>query len=728
MNLGRITMSPILPMWAITLLLCLFAGAVAVQYLILRKRLGGKKSLIISLLRLAGLALLACFAVNPSMIIEKRRPLLPTIAVLLDTSQTMGLPGRGGSGSRLDEARNMLLGGQEPLLQSLAERFDVRVYALGQSMKRIGADDLANLRVEGKEADLAGALATLAGSHKAAVFLSDGSLGGWHGKPGQGLPLVTLPLGDPDAYKDMAIRSVKVPTLAFRGREVAIDVTIGSRGYGNVTVPVFLKEGNRLLAGKSVYVSNDARETAVSLSFTPEEVGSHVLALSIPLQTGEAITSNNRVDLPLKVMRDKIRVLMLTGSPGLNYRFMRMALKDDPTIDLLSFVVLRTPLNTINVPVQEQSLIPFPVDTLFLKELPSFDLLICDDFPFHFYLNSGHLEKIRDFVGAGGGLAMIGGVNFSDNKQVSRTPIGEILPVQVPDDEDYARTKPSGVKLSRAGTAHPVTRLEPDKTRNERLWQEMTPLDGFNLLRPKSMGTVLIESTNGFPVLTTGAYNKGRVVVLATDYAWKWDMAMVAKGSDNRAYLRLTDRMIRWLIKDPAFDPIVIGVQEGFPKAGEEAEVRVSVKDGNEAHTGGEAIILSVFDPEGRPIRSKVRTTGQPNEFVGSFSPEKQGVYRVRAETRAGRVEEAMVVRGAIDDLDAFPDHQWLSEVSKATGGTVVSDTRQLLREVDARAGSSRKVFTEESRMPLWGTPYVVAVVLLLLGMEWYLRRRWGLS
>ncbi len=133
-------------------------------------------------------------------------------------------------------------------------------------------------------------------------------------------------------------------------------------------------------------------------SFTPEKVGQHTLQISVPTQAGESISANNSASLSINVLRDKIRVLMISGNPSMNYRFMRTALKNDPSIDLLSFVILRTPTNILNVPIQEQSLIPFPVETLFTKELSSFDLLVFDNLPSHLYIPPDYLSNIREFV------------------------------------------------------------------------------------------------------------------------------------------------------------------------------------------------------------------------------------------------------------------------------------------------------------------------------------------
>ncbi len=276
--------------------------------------------------------------------------------------------------------------------------------------------------------------------------------------------------------------------MAFRGREVEIDVTVKGYGYPGLKVPVVLKDGEKLLRAKDVRLDERTGEGTVSLSFTPEEVGLQNLSVLVPRQLGESLTANNTVRLPLKVVRDKIRILMITGSPSMSYRYMRMALKNDPSIDLLSFVILRLPSNILNVPLQEQSLIPFPVETLFTKELKDFDLLIFDDFQSRLFFKEQYLGNVRDFVRKGGAFAVIGGPGFIGEGGYAGTAIEEILPVRWAGKEGYRRNIPLGVKLSRAGRVHPLTRLSPVEAEDLSLWKEMAPLDGVNPLRPKSSG------------------------------------------------------------------------------------------------------------------------------------------------------------------------------------------------------------------------------------------------
>jgi len=731
MTLDQTTIAPIFPMWLIFLLFVFGAASAILQFFLIRRRLGHSKALIISILRLGAILFLISFALNPSLVVKKEHRTSPTVAILLDTSLSMGQPGQTGKASRLDEARAFLMEGQNPLLKSLSEKLEVKVYELGESLKAVEAGELARLKPDGAKGDLNAAFQELRGKSTLAVLLSDGYLK-WDGGQSN-LPLFTVPMGNPVEYKDLLIKAVKAPALAFRGREVVIDVKIKNYGYAGLTLPVLLKDGIRLLTAKNTHIQASPGEVTTSLSFIPDEVGQKNLSISIPQQFGESLVANNSVNLSIKVVRDKIRVLMVSGNPSMNYRFMRMALKSDPSVDLLSFVILRTPSDILNVPTQELSLIPFPVETLFSKEIKNFDLLIFDNVSYSLYLSPHHLESIRDFVRDGGGFAAIGGPHLLNEVGYALTPIGEMLPIRSVGKEDYRRDSPTGVRVSNAGVVHPITRLSSDVTGDGSellsFWKDMPPLDGINMLEAKSSSAVLLETADRtpWPILTISNYGKGRVLALATDYSWKWYMGRVAMGKGNVAYLKLIDRMVRWLTKDPGLDPVQMILPENPGSIGKETEVRIKLSDGDSAPNLRSPVLFSVFSPDGLKIESKLKPTEQPSEYLGSFLPQKGGIYKIKVETQAGHLEEFMVIAGPLESLDAFPDHEQLKMISSSTGGKYLSNADNLLREVEGDIQKRGSRFIEEKRSPIWATPYVMAIVLGLLVLEWYFRRRWGL-
>jgi hypothetical protein len=257
----------------------------------------------------------------------------------------------------------------------------------------------------------------------------------------------------------------------------------------------------------------------------------------------------------------------------------------------------------------------------------------------------------------------------------------------------------------------------------------MPPLDGVNLLVAKNSGTILLESGDGTlqPILTVGHYGNGRVLVLATDYSWKWYMGMVAKGKDNWPYLRLMERMVRWLTKDPSLDSIQIFLPEKKGRVGQEVEIRLKVREEDFLSGRKEVVSFSVFEPQGLKIKSQIKTTGQGNEYLGSFFPEKEGTYQLRIETSANRLEEHLTITNPMEGLDAFPHPEKLKMIASAAGGRFLSNEVDLLKEIETYAEKMESRFIELKSSPLWERPYTFIFILFLLTTEWYLRRRWGL-
>ncbi len=732
MSLNQITIAPVFPMGLIMLLFGLALAAVWVQYRVSRAKLGNMRALILSLLRLLAIAVLVAVALNPSLVTTQVHKLSPAIAIVVDTSDTMGQSTVDDPATRLDKVKALLTEGQLPLLRSLGDKFDVSVYGLSDSLRPLEYGDLAGLTAGGNKGDVAEALQALSAKNSVAVLFSDGNLR-WSTSRGQQLSTLTVAVGTPKTYRDILIKEVSAPALAFRGREVVIDITVKSYGYQGMTLPVLLQDSGKLLAVRDVRLQTDPAELTTSLSFVSDELGRKDLKISIPQQVGENIFSNNQINLTINVVRDKTRILMVSGSPSMNYRFMRVALKSDPSIDLLSFVILRTPSDILNVPPHEQSLIPFPVETLFLKELTTFDLLIFDNFNYSLFLSPDYLESIRSFVESGGGFALIGGPNLYNEGRDRLSPLGDILPFRFVEEEFYRRDSPVGLRLTRAGAEHPLMRVADDFSEDAnglfRFWQQLPPLNGINLFEVKGSADVLLESADGiaWPILTVADYRKGRVLAIASDYAWKWYMGMVASGKGNQFYLRLVHRMVRWLTKDPGLDPVQIILPETAAVAGQEIDVRIRYHGEDPSPRSDAAVSFSIFNPEGVKIPSQLKPTAQRREHLVSFLPRKGGIYRIRVETPFGNLEESMVVAGPLESLDAAPDHDQLKKIAASTGGKYLAPGDDLLSEIEEYARKAEKKFVEEKHLPIWATPFVMAIVLALLSSEWYFRRRWGL-
>ncbi len=730
MSLSHFTITPVLPVWFILILFGVATVFTLTQYKGLRDKLGKRRAGFLILMRLIAMCLIVFFALNPSLVTRKKHKISPAVALVVDTSWSMGASVSGENGTRLDIAKARLLKGEPSLLKSLTEKFRVNLYGLADSLVPLAHEDLESLKPGGAHGDFNSALKALSGQNDVVVLLSDGKVQ-WHPDSSQSLPTLTLPLGSSERYRDILIKKVQAPPIAFRDREVGIDVTVKAYGFAGTILPVVLKDSVAVLGSQSIQLPEDSKDVVISFPFVPKDLGLADLSISIPEQVGEQNYANNYHRLALKVVRDKIRILMVSGTPSMNYRFMRSTLKRDPSIDLLSFVILRNPSDILNVRPHEQSLIPFPVEALFLKELTYFDLVIFDNFNYSLFLSPEHLESIRNFVKSGGSFAVIGGPNLFMEGPQSLSPVGELLPFRFVEREFYQRDVPVSVRLNRSHADHPILWFsESNEDALRRFWQDLPALDGINRVDAGKSSTVLIESGDGipWPILMVSEFGKGRVLALTTDYAWKWYMGMVGRGEGNQHYLRFVHRMIRWLTKDPNLDPVRISLPEGNPTTGQPVEVRVQLSAKGLTQPPDPVISDAVFDPAEVQIESTLKHTPRPGEYRMSFVPQIGGMYRIRIETPVGNLEESMMVSGALDNRDAAPDDEQLRKISASTGGRYISQGDTLLSDIEAFTRDVRKEFIESKHFPMWATPPVMAVVLSLLSAEWYFRRRWGLA
>src|SRR5439155_17396536 len=446
------------------------------------------------------------------------------------------------------------------------------------------------------------------GAQSGIVVFSDGITNGERksldGAPPLPVPVFTVGVGENEGFTDVRIAKFGAPEFAFRGREFKIDLTVQAFGMKGRSVPLFFNRGKNLITTRTIAIDADPFEQKVTLSFTPKELGTHAFSVSIPAQPNEQITQNNQKEFKVDVRRDKIRVLTLSGSPAWNYRFLRMAMKQDPLIELVSFVFLRTPTDTVDVPENQLSLIPFPIDDIFLEELKHFDVVVFDDFSRRAYFNPVYLERVRDFVRNGGGLAMLGGSRSFDNGGYADSALREVLPVELDGKGNYQSRGDLHAALTAAGKAHPVTRLLPDPKSNEETWNKLPALTGMNQVRSVRGETLLTASgagaQSGAPLLAIGRFGKGRTLALMTDDAWRWNFIAVGNKETPQNHLKLVRQAVRWLAQEPSFEQVQLHpIASAQP--GEKIAIKLKVLKDDFTPTRQASVQLSVINPEGDP-------------------------------------------------------------------------------------------------------------------------------
>ena len=352
--------------------------------------------------------------------------------------------------------------------------------------------------------------------------------------------------------------------FAFVRTVVRIEAVIRTTGLPARQVPVTLSTDGQPLRQKLVELPAGDHDVTVTFEVTPPRVGRYVYEVSVPVAPGEAVTTNNTRSFVVRVIRDKIRVLQVAGQPSWDVRALRQMLKSNPNVDLISLLhPAHAGRASRSCPNDEMSLIPFPTRELFEQQLPSFDLIILQNFEYLPYGIGDYLENIRSYVEGGGGLAMLGGARRSrraattarrSRRRCRSSSTARSTPGPSLDTSKFAP------QLTEAGQLHPVTSLRYAADDNLAAWKALPQLEGVNLVAgAKPDATVLAvhprlktKAGKPMPVIVAGEYGKGRSLAVTTDTLWRWGFVAAARpGDDGRQYTKLWENAMRWLIQDP---------------------------------------------------------------------------------------------------------------------------------------------------------------------------------
>jgi uncharacterized membrane protein len=540
--------------------------------------------------------------------------------------------------------------------------------------------------------------------------------------------------------RDIAVVEVFGDAFAFLHNTATVEALIRVRGFSEGQIPIHLYREGQPLKSVMLTLQPDKEEYTVKFSFKPREAGKFIYSISTPVREGEMIEENNRKDFLLKIIRDRIRVLHVTGRPSWDTRFMRRLLKKNANVDLISFFILRTHQNIMhhNPPNREMSLIQFPYHELFTKTLPTFDLVIFQDFNFAPYMSRMYLQNIANFVRGGGAFLMVGGdLSFCAGGYLG-SPVESILPVELGLGKiDESSFLP---RLTEAGLHHPITRLLPSIDENKALWSRFAPQEGCNLigdLRPDALALLehpKLQSPQGkpLPVMSVRQVAKGRTMALTTDGSWKWNFKHVSTGGTSEPYYRLWNNAIRWLIRDSELERVRVSSLRSAYRLGEEARFQITVLDRQYRPMREGKVKLQIREAFSPKILHEVKLD-IPKEggLFHAWKPPTSGLYRIQAEAeledkKVERGEEIIQVLGLLDEFqDIRPHEGFFSDLTQATQGRLIRFEQQI-NDLPLRPPTIVRVDRSKT-VDLWDHTAILLFLFALFGLEWALRRFWGL-
>ncbi|MEO0669007.1 MAG: hypothetical protein AAFZ99_13935 [Pseudomonadota bacterium] len=571
---GTVLFDPLLPWPILAVLAILVAGGVG---LALMRGLSGW-----ALRGLAGLVVLAALT-GPAFQQEDRAPLTDIVIIAEDQSASQQLPGRPEQTATAADALEATLNARD-----------------GAEVRRITVPDgeedagtrlmtaLSDALAEEPRARIAGLIAVSDGQvHDADLPLDLPA------------PLHLLLTGrDTDWDRRLIVKNA--PAFAIIGESVTLTLRIEDSGAAPTDTglaPLDISVDGAEPQRFNVRIGED-----VELPVTLPHGGLNVIQFTVPEAEGELTDRNNTALIQMNGIRDRLRVLLVSGEPHAGGRTWRNLLKSDSSVDLVHFTILRPPEKQDGVPVGELSLIAFPTRELFLEKIDDFDLIIFDRYKRRGILPALYLDNVARYIREGGAVLVAAGPDFASADSLYRSPLGQVMPAQ-----PSARVLEEAYRpeVSEIGERHPVTTGLPSAGDWGRWLRQID-------VEPRS-GQTVMEGVDDRPLLILDRVEEGRVALLASDHAWLWNRGYEGGGPQ----LELLRRLAHWMMKEPELE------EEALTAVATGQNMRIARRTLEETVPP-----VTVTGPDGSVVTLNMVQTA-PGLFETDFEGPEIGLYRL---------------------------------------------------------------------------------------------------
>lgn len=768
-----------LPAWV---LLIFVIGAVAgVGLVYWRERTSVARRIVLSAVRLGLIALLVAALCRPSLVLQRNRVEPAHVALLIDQSMSMAnkdrqdaeaTPERSGEEmTRLGAAvagltrdagaaiKQVLLQNGIKLVSFAATAETLAFVSKGESPEGV-AKSLTAIVPDGTATDLSSALSNVLnrsqGRRVAAIVLaSDGRL------TSQGqldellqtaadrqIPIYPIKIGSTKKEIDLEVFSAKAQSVVFANDFLLVEAAISGRGLDAplaCTVQLLNEQSGEVEDEKIVVLEPEQGEARVELSAKPTREGDARYRIRVLPAAGEQQLENNQEIVDTRVLADRLKVLYVEGYPRYEYRFLKNALLREKSIEL-SVLLLEADENF----VQEgtEAIRRFPQTA---EELARFHVVLFGDVdPNEGWLTSPQMNMLLDFVGQrGGGFGLVAGTRSAPHKFVG-TPLERLIPVnidpQVDGGADVTLTRGFQPRVAPGAAESRLLRFVSDPDENEQLIRGLPELFWVSrTLGNKPGAAVLLEhperstASGPMPVVVQGRYGAGKIFFQATDDTWRWrrhtgellydgywvrvmrELMNSSLAAADRRYVIRTDRHVY-----PYGKPVRAQIEILDPRLVTEDQLTASLRverisEGVESGAAGTA--ESFIQAE--------RLSPQSNLFEGNFLPPGPGTFTITAPDIAiagvGRSASALfrVEKPDLELRHRDADHLTLQRIASATGGRVLemSELASQLSEIPDRSMQIPDDITES----LWDSRLVFILFVLMISMEWGLRKAFGL-
>jgi uncharacterized membrane protein len=709
---------------------------------------GRRDRVVLVALRLAVLAVLLFCLARPLLVLRAAVPQQNFLGVLLDNSRSMQIADQQGQPRSAFVTQNF--GPKGALTAALSKRFVLRDFSFASTVDRVGS--AADLHYDGPSTRLAPALDRardeLGGLPLAGlVVVSDGAdttdesfdktLASLKARS---IPVFAVGLGEARFDHDIQVTRVEAPRVALKGTSLVVNVMLSQNGYAGRTVPLTVEDNGRIVASQNVTLPPDGESTTVPMHFTASDAGPRTLTFRVPAQPDEQVTQNNSRQALVEVNDAKEKVLYYEGEPRSEIKFVRMAVEDDPNLQLVTLV--RTAENKFwrgGVDSPDELADAFPKTR---EELFKYKAIILGSVEAGAF-TADQQRMLADFVSRrGGGLMMMGGRRAFAEGGWAGTPVAEALPVAI--DASGGHGAPYFEHLSihptHAGEISPVTQLADTEQASAARWKTLPMLSSVNRIGEAKPGaTVLLTGSDDHGgeqiVLATQRYGRGRTMAFPIQDSWVWQMD-ASIPLEDMTHETLWRRLMRWLVEGVP-GQVTVTTREDHVDPGDPIEISAEVLNGEYLGVNDGTVVAHLTAPSGKKIDVPMEwTVEQDGDYRASYVPDEEGLYAVKVDATRANGAKTTDLGSDTTHVDVAPsDGEYfdaglretlLKRLADETGGHyfTAADAASLPEAI----GYSGRGVTVVEDHDLWDMPAILLVLLGAICAEWAFRRRRGLA
>lgn len=778
-----------LPGWAVVLGIGVVIGVTVFVYLRMTQPIQPRYRFLLIAMRVSAASILLCCLLAP-VIIEKKDITPPThLSVLVDTSKSMNLVDASMSEtsiSRLSRVNQLLFNGQKRFLQALRDQFEVHLYPFDTGLHQstplpqdLDAEALPEFEPNGALTDIGAAIGEAAaawkGQNTAGILLiTDGG----HNS-GQfpvedvtalNVPVYAIGVGAVEPPKDIQIQHIDYTPIAYTNHESIIRLTVVQTGYTGKTTRLSLRETTRkTLVDTATLTFNQPQNATpasattkqvVELKLTPQVEGNFQYTVELPVLDGELTEANNQKTFSVKVVKAKLNVFYLEGRPRWEYTYLKRTLQRDPDIEATCAILLKNkskrfpPTGSVlsrldgyypqTTPTSETPRFP---ETR--TQLSEYDVLILGDLGEE-HLTTTQQRAIVDFVEVQGKpVIFLPSRRMLGINGLRNTELAQLLPIQIPSNGCRRHDTEFIVQPTPSGMFHPMLQLMDAQqaqtstlaSNNAAAWRNMPALSrSFSGFRLRGGATPLMETGKGEPILILQRTGLGKSLLITAEGLWNWDFGVntFKDTSYQNLYSRFWAQVLRWMATNTDDEKLHLTADADSYAIGDTATITAYLYSEAYRATQTDATVqFEVVPPEGATFQLQIRgitetATDTGNLYSTQFSLLQNGTYRIRATARTanqtlGEDRIDIHVHPQLAELEAPQlNEDLLKKLASETNGAyfAIADAEALPENV---AKVQNSVFVDAER-ELWSHPLILIMVVGLLGTEWFLRKRIGLT